>query len=78
MAFTLTKLRTHLFQVVDHLIATGDPVEIRRKGYTVKIVLAKKKDKFDNLKRHSTYVKGNSDDLVHMDWSCYWDEERNL
>ena len=34
-------------------------------------------DKLRNLKKRD-YIVGDSDDLVHMDWSSEWGELKNL
>ena len=73
---SLTKLRSQLFKVVDELIRTGIPVEIERKGHKLKIVLAKKKSKLENLKTHDCIV-GDPDDLVHVK-VAEWRDNNNL
>ena len=76
MSMSLTSLRQQLFKVVDQVIATGIPTEIRRNGHIVKIVLADKKSKLDNLVEHDCIV-GDPEALV--DLSLHeWDEERTL
>lgn len=76
MSMSLTSLRQQLFKVVDQVIATGIPTEIRRNGHIVKIVLADKKSKLDNLVEHDCIV-GDPEALV--DLSLHeWDEESTL
>ncbi len=62
---TLTALRQQLFKRVDEIIETGVPVEIKRKGYILKIVLEQKKYKLDNLKPHNA-IAGNPDALIEL------------
>ncbi|MCH9699144.1 MAG: type II toxin-antitoxin system Phd/YefM family antitoxin [Gammaproteobacteria bacterium] len=71
MTISLTALRQKLFSVVDQVIETGIPVEINRNGHIVKIVLADKKSKLDNLVAHDCIV-GDTDDLIEpppQEWS---------
>jgi hypothetical protein len=78
MALSLTKLRINLFKVVDHIIETGQAVEIERKGQRLIIIPTKPKNKLDNLVLHPDFIKGSPDDIVHMDWTTNWSEEKNL
>jgi hypothetical protein len=69
--FTLTSLRQQLFKVVDQIIATGVPVEIKRKEHILKIILEQKKNKLDNLKPHHA-ITGDPEALVEQkvsEWS---------
>jgi len=76
MSMSLTALKQQLFNVVDHVIATGIPVEIKRNGHIVKIVLDDKKTKLSNLVKHDCTV-GNPEELI--DLSLHeWDEEAEL
>jgi len=65
MPMSLTSLRQQLFNVVDQVIATGIPTEIRRNGHIVKLVLADKKSKLDNLVEHDCIV-GDPEALVDL------------
>jgi hypothetical protein len=78
MALSITKLRADLYKIIDQVIATGSPVEIERNGHIVKIMAEKPKSKLDNLIKHPGLINGDPDDLVHIDWSEYWTEEKNL
>ncbi len=76
MGMSLTALRNRIFKVVDEVIKTGIPVEIERKGHRLRIVLAEKKSKLDNLKPHDCIV-GDPEDLISLK-VAEWQEERNL
>jgi len=75
MKVTPTELRKDLYNLLDHVIETGKPVKIERKGITLKIVIdpPAHESKLDNLKTRNT-INGDPEDIVHMDWS----EEINL
>lgn len=72
---TLTALRQRLFRVVDQVIKTGIPIEIERKGHTLKIVLEGKKSKLRNLVRHKAIV-GDPEELVGLEVG-EWSEEKS-
>ncbi len=77
MPINLTQLRGNIYQWIDQLIETGEPIEVERKGVIIKIALAdnsasQQKKKF--VKHKNVYI-GNPEDLVHMDWSNEWSEK---
>ena len=76
MTISITELRKQLFKAVDEIINTGIPLEIKRKGHTLKITLAEKKRKLDNLKPHDCIV-GDPDELATLKIAA-WSEEKNL
>lgn len=76
MPMTLTALRQQLFNIVDQVITTGIPTEIKRNGHIVKIVLADKKSKLSNLKKHECIV-GDPDELIDLSLQ-EWNEENLL
>jgi len=79
MAITASKLRENIYNILDEVIETGVPVEVTRKGKTLKIVP-------ENVKRIRDLSKlpvrdcivGDPDDLVHIDWMSEWSELKNL
>ena len=76
MPMSLTALRQQLFNVVDQVIATGIPIEIKRNGHIVKIILNDKKSKLENLVKHDCIV-GDPEELVGFSPE-QWDEEHLL
>jgi antitoxin (DNA-binding transcriptional repressor) of toxin-antitoxin stability system len=78
MSMSLTYLRSHLYKIVDEVIDSGVPVEIERHGQKIRIMSVQPKDKLNRLKQHKNVVTGDSDELVHFDWSNNWDEKKNL
>jgi hypothetical protein len=71
MKITATSLRKNLYTILDRVAATGTPVEVERKGKIIKIIVAEKKSKLDNLEPHSI-VKGDPEELVTIDWTGEW------
>ncbi|MFW5923772.1 MAG: type II toxin-antitoxin system Phd/YefM family antitoxin [Planctomycetota bacterium] len=70
-----TELRENIYNVLDRIIETGKPVEIERKGAKLKIVPEKDVSPLERLKnkKKKKAYKGDSDELIHMDWSKEWD-----
>ena len=77
MFLTPSKLREDIYNILDHVIETGEPVIIDRKGSQVTL-LPKKKDPLEVLFPKKDLVVGDSDDLVHMEWSLdEWEKKWN-
>jgi hypothetical protein len=80
---TVTELRSDLYNKIDHVIATGLPLEIERKGHIVKIVSVDSKvmtdvttapnrpSKFSRLVSRDNVINGDPADIVHINWSDY-------
>ena len=73
MGMTASKLRENIYQILDHVIETGVPVEIHRRGKVLKIVPPVSQNRLANLKKHDV-LKGNPEDIVHLDCSGEWKE----
>lgn len=78
MKRTATDLRAHLYEVLDHVAKTGEPVHVMRGGVELCIVRksetpAKEKRKQRTL---ADLVVGDPDALIHSTWS--WAEGKNL
>ncbi len=68
---TASELRQNIYQLLDRVLETGVPLEIDRKGQKLRIVSETPRRKLDNLKRRDC-LRGDPEDLVHMDWSSEW------
>lgn len=69
---TASKLREDIYRVLDHVLATGEPVEIERNGRRLRITADEPPTRLSRLVRREEIVTGDSDDLVHLDWSDEW------
>ena len=74
-----TALRKDLFNILDAVVATGVPVEINRRGRTLKIVLEDKPSRMDVLARYAVddLIAGDPEELVSVDLTT-WSEQENL
>lgn len=73
MRVTPSKLRADIYNILDHALKTGEPVEVVRNGKILKIVPEHKPSKLSRLKKRNAIV-GDPEDLVHMDWLHEWSE----
>lgn len=72
MIISPSELRQNIYRVLDQVLATGVPVEIRRHGRTLRITADDPPSRLDRLVRRPDAVAGDAEDLVHLDWSADW------
>lgn len=71
---TASQLRSDVYRVLDSVLETGVPVEIERKGRTLKIVAELPPSKLSRLSKRKV-LNCAPDAIVHLDWSKYWKPE---
>lgn len=71
MPLSASKLRQDIYRILDEILATGEPVEIERKGRRLKIVPADRPPRLERMPRRD-YLRGDPDELVEIDWSSEW------
>lgn len=71
MKLTASKLRENIYRILDQVLETGVPVEVRRKGRTVRIVPGDPVSKLERLKPRE-YLLDDPESIVHLDWSSEW------
>lgn len=71
MIVTTSKLRQNIYRLMDRALKTGEPLEVKRHGETLKIVPQRPVSKLARLVRHDC-IAGNPESLVHVDWSREW------
>lgn len=72
MAISASTLRANVYRVLDQVLETGQPVEIERNGRRLFIVADEPPSRLARLVQRPNVVVGDSDDLVHVDWSGEW------
>ncbi|RTZ83838.1 MAG: type II toxin-antitoxin system Phd/YefM family antitoxin [SAR324 cluster bacterium] len=78
MEITPSELRRNIYRYLDTVLEKGEPLEIVRKGRRLKIIADDEpEDRFSRLVRRPL-VKGDPEDIVHMDWSEYWNAGKDL
>ena len=71
MALTASKLREDIYRILDRVLETGVPVEVRRKGRTLRITPTDPPSRLGRLKRRE-YLLEDPEAIIHLDWSREW------
>ena len=69
---TASQLRADVYRVLDRVLESGIPAEIERKGRVLRIVPEAMPSRLARLVERPTFIKGDPNDLVHLDWSTEW------
>jgi hypothetical protein len=69
---TASGLRKDIYRLLDHVLETGTPLEIERKGKVLKIVLEEPVDRLQTLPRREGFILGDPEALADLDWSSEW------
>ncbi len=71
MSMTASELRRNIYQALDRVLETGTPLQVRRKGRTLKIIAEEPIKKLENMKPRDCLV-GDPQDIVDIDWLQEW------
>jgi hypothetical protein len=75
MPISASQLRANVYRLLDEILATGQPLEIKRNG---KILLISPKEElsfWERLPRREGFIVGDPDELIHIDWSSEWNPD---
>ena len=65
---TATELRTNIYQLLDEVLRSGLPIEVKKGDRRLRIVPVEKVDKFQNLVYRPDAVQGDPEELVTLSW----------
>lgn len=77
-AITPSTLRKDVYRLLDQVLATRQPLVVRRRGRRVCIVPEPEPGSRTARLKPRPCIKGDPEALVHTDWSTAWTETRNL
>jgi antitoxin (DNA-binding transcriptional repressor) of toxin-antitoxin stability system len=72
MPYKATDLRRNIYRILDHVLATGESVEIERNGRLLRIVPADGAAPTERLRPIPNLIVGDPGALEHVDWSAEW------
>lgn len=65
---TPTELRANIYNLLDEVLDTGVPLEIKKGDKKLRIVPVEKVDKLQNLTSRPEVIVGDPDELVEISW----------
>jgi len=65
---TQTQLRADVYNLLDEVLKTGIPLEIKKGNKKLRIVPVEKVDKLQNLVPRPQVIIGDPDELVELSW----------
>lgn len=65
-------LRANIYNILDEILASGQSIEIERKGRRLRIVPDKPASKLDHLRPCPGFEANDSDDLPDLHWDAEW------
>ena len=65
---TVTELRKNIYNLLEEVLETGIPLEINKGGRKLRIAPVEEVDKLQNLIYRPDAIKGDPEDLVHLEW----------
>lgn len=68
---TPSQLRQNLYNLLDQVIRTGKPIEIKRKDKVLKIIIEPSKTKLENLKKRDV-LNCKAYEIINNDWEKEW------
>lgn len=75
---TPSQFRQDIYRLIDHVLVTGEPLEIVRKGRRLRLVAEEPVDRVARIQGIRGLIQGDPEDLVELDWSAEWDDERAM
>ncbi|MBM3144569.1 MAG: type II toxin-antitoxin system Phd/YefM family antitoxin [Chloroflexi bacterium] len=66
---TPTELRANIYNLLEGVLSTGIPLEIKKGDKKLKIVSIEKVDKFQNLIHRPNAIQGDPEELVAIHWA---------
>ena len=73
MKVSLTRYRSDVYNLLDHVAATGEPIEIERKGQRLRIIAVKPSSRLQRLKANKEKLWiGDRRDIFKINWLSGW------
>ncbi len=69
---TATRLRSELFSTLDHVVSTGESVEVQRPNGLIRIVCDNSTRRLAALQPHPHTINGDADELASLSWEQTW------
>jgi hypothetical protein len=78
MTVTASRLREDIYNILDGILETGEPVEIERKGRVLRIVAEPLPGSIlSRIKQRPGLINGDPEELIYIDWMKDRDPDAN-
>ncbi len=67
-SITPTELRANIYKLLDEILRTGLPIEIKKGDRKLRIIPVEQNDKLNNLVSRPDVIKGDPEELVALSW----------
>ena len=71
MTITPSKLRENLYNLLDQVLESGEPLDIKRKGRILRIIPEKKVSKLEKIKAKKI-TNASDEELINSPWEGEW------
>ena len=71
MTVTASGLRENVYKLLDRVLESGEPLEVKRRGKVLRVLPPDPVSKLARLGKRRC-IKGDPEDLVHLDWLHEW------
>ena len=71
MLITASELRQNIYRLIDQVLETGIPIEIKRKGEILKIFPPEKVNKLNKLKKRKGLLC-KPEKIINTNWDKEW------
>lgn len=71
MTITPSKLRDNLYNLLDEVLSTGQPIDIARKGQILHIVADRRISRLDSIITKKI-ANATDDELINTNWGKEW------
>jgi hypothetical protein len=68
---TPSKLRENIYNLLDQVIKTGQPIEIKRKNKVLEIMMKQPESKLDHLRKREV-LNCMPDEIIFNNWEKEW------
>ena len=65
---TVTELRGNIYNLLEEILATGIPLEVKKGERKLRIAPVEPVDKFADMEFRPDVINGDPEDLVHIEW----------
>jgi hypothetical protein len=71
MTISASTLRGNIYNLLDEVLETGQPLVIERKGKLLQIIPRVKNVRVKDLVKHDC-INGDPEEIIHMNWTEEW------